>query len=96
MLGAAKCYRTRLYVIYEPNFQILVALLECKMKTIQYLYVGVLELFDMQKGGFHLDGVRRVDTNQDCQTISESVPLAYPFENTWDTDPNLASELSSM
>ena len=43
------------YVIYEPNFQILVALfrlLECKTKTISYLYVGVLELFDMQKGGF--------------------------------------------
>ena len=27
-------------------------LLECKTKTIPYLYVGVLELFDMQKGGF--------------------------------------------
>ena len=52
MLGAAKCYRTRLYVIYYPNVQILVALFECKTKTIPYLYVGVLELFDMQKGGF--------------------------------------------
>ena len=27
-------------------------LLECITKTIPYLYVGVLELFDMQKGGF--------------------------------------------
>ena len=40
--------------IYEPAFKIFVALLgllECKSMTISYLYVGVLEQGDMQKGG---------------------------------------------
>ena len=43
--------------IYEPIFKIFVVflrLLECKRMTISYLYVyvGVLEQGDMQKGGF--------------------------------------------
>ena len=44
-----------LFFIYEPIFNFLwhfLRLLECKSMPISYLYVGVLEQGDMQKGGF--------------------------------------------
>ena len=64
----------------------------CK-KQVRYfcgriaLFLGGLGCFrvvwgvstDRAKRWFPKDGVRRVDTNQDYQTISESVPLACPF-----------------